>query len=95
MPSKPFKRHTKSNKKREVATASALAKLYSIGTFDRNQVTIAQIDRLRDIIDLQGFVRAAELTGLCQTTLLKVTSGFAHKLRQDTAEKIREFFQGK
>lgn len=93
MPRKPFKRTTKTSKTREVS--HALAKLYSIGTFDRNQVTMSQIDRLRDIIDLQGFVRAAELTGLCQTTLLKVTSGFAHKLRPDTAEKIREFFQGK
>lgn len=93
MPARPAQRHS-SNKKRtkkdESITAS-LAKLYDIGPYNRNEIKVSQIDRLREVMDLQGFERAAELVGVCQTTLLKITSGFGHKLRPDTAAKIREF----
>lgn len=95
MPSRPMNRHGKPTKRREVASAAALEKLYDIGTYDRNQISLAQINRLREIMDLQGFDVAAKLTGLSQVTLLKVTSGFAHKLQIRTTAKLREFLTGK
>ena len=91
MPTKPMKRRTRSARTREVASADSLAKLYDINRYDRNELTLAQINRIREIMDLQGFARAAEMIGVCQTTILKVTSGFGHKLALSTAEKIREF----
>lgn len=95
MPSRPSRKKPPARHKRELVSADAVAKLYDVGPYDRNQVTLPQINRVRDIIELQGFERAAELIGVCQNTVLKMTSGFAHKLRADTAAKVREFLGSK
>lgn len=92
MPARPNKRRPPKSKSREVVSADAIAKLYDIGPYDRNQVSLLQINRVRDIIELEGLPRACELIGVCDVTLLRVTSGFAHKLRPDTAARVRKFF---
>lgn len=92
MPSRPMNRHGKPTRRREVASAASLEKLYDIGTYDRNQISLAQINRLRDLIDNKGGQRAAEFVGISEVTLLRICAGFGHRLRPKTAEKLREFF---
>lgn len=92
MPSKPMHRRTYNKRTREVASAETLAKLYDIGPYDRNQINLSQINRLRDLVDNKGLERAAEFVGVSDVTLLRVCAGFGHRLRPKTAEKIREFF---
>ena len=92
MPAKPAHRRSTSKKRSHDGSITAsLAKLYDIGPYNRNEIRVSQIDRIREVMDLQGFERAAELVGVCQTTLLKIMSGFGHKLRPDTAAKVRAF----
>lgn len=71
--------------------AGALETLLRIEPFHRNEITLRQIDRLRDLIDHQGPKKVAATIGIDPLTLLRVTSGFGHKLRPDTAAKLREF----
>lgn len=86
-------RHGKVSKRtREVASAAALEKLYDIGPYDRNQISLGQINRLRDLVDNKGLQNAAMFVGLSELTLLRVCAGFGHRLRPKTAEKLREFF---
>jgi hypothetical protein len=75
-------------------TPTRLSQLYSIGNYDRNQLSLTQIDRLRDLIDTLGGPTAAERVGVCEITLLRVCAGFGHRLRPETAAKVRKFLHG-
>ena len=92
MVARSSKRRPPKAKGREVVSAESISKLYDIGPYDRNQVSLSQINRLRDMLELEGLPRTCELVGVCDVTLLRVTSGFAHKLRADTAARVRAFF---
>lgn len=92
MSSKPFRRHA--GKKREPVDAGSLAKLYDVGPYRRNEITLSQINRLRDMIELIGREAAAQRIGVCVSTMLAVTSGLGHKLRPETAAAVRAFLDG-
>jgi alcohol dehydrogenase class IV len=75
--------------------ASGIARLFrSLGPYERNQITAAQIDRIRDLMDVIGIPAACERVGVSEACLLKVTSGFGHRLRPETAAKVRKFLNG-
>ena len=93
MPRKPFQRYSKSSKKREVATSASLAKLFQIERYDRNELSISELNRLRDIIDTKGLDNAAEFVGVDGVSLLRACAGFAHRLMPRTAEKLRKFLR--
>lgn len=95
MPSRPNRRRSTRTKKRELVSADAIAALYDIGPYDRNQISLSQINRLRELVDTRGGPRAAELVGVCEVTLLRVCAGFGHRLQPPTAAKLREWFAGK
>lgn len=82
------------NSDRKRSTAEHMEALFAIEPYHRNEVRVSEIDRLRELIDLLGVPAAAEKVGVSDVTLLRVTSGFGHKLRASTAEKIREFLRG-
>lgn len=84
----------RSSTTRRHAAAAELEKLYRIEPYHRNEVSLSQIEQLRDLIDLVGMPTAAERVGVSLVTMLKVTSGFGHKLQTATAAKIREYFGG-
>lgn len=92
MPARPYGRRTRAKSKDDPTTG--LAHLFAIGPYDRNQITTAQMDRLRDMIDKLGGPTAAERVGVCEITLLRVCAGFGHRLRPETAEKVRKFLSG-
>lgn len=100
MPSKPMRRRTAHKRKdhdkrdRSGPTAREVAALFDVGPYHRNEVSLSQINRLRDLIDREGKPRAADKVGVSLVTLLSVTSGFGHKLQAATAAKIREYFGG-
>lgn len=85
MPNKPSKRRTKS-----VPVPEALATLYRVKPYHRNEISPSQIARLQDLIDLVGFPAAAAEIGVHKQTLLTVCAGFGHKLSPVTVDVIRE-----
>lgn len=95
MPSRPVRRRTRPVEKNHEHPTAALAKLFSLGTYDRNQITQPQIDRLRELVDTLGGPTAAERVGVCEITLLRVCAGFGHRLRPETAAKVRKFLTGR
>jgi hypothetical protein len=95
MTTKPFNRRSLSKKRtREVTSAESLAKLYDIPRYDRNELTLNQINRLRELIDLKGMPSAVEFTGIGENVLLRVCAGFGHRLKAKNASKVREFLSG-
>lgn len=94
MPNKPSKRRVKSTAADRELTQGALAKLYRIEPYHRNEVTPAEIRRLQDLIDLIGFPAAEKEIGVDQQTLLKVCAGFGHKLQPQTADIVRNYLRG-
>lgn len=93
--SRPMRRRNNTAvREKEPMTSASLKKLYDIGPYHRNEVSPSQINKVRDLIDELGFPRAAEKIGLSLEPLLKITSGFGHKLRPSTAAKIRKYFGG-
>lgn len=94
MPNKPNRRQVKSTAADRELTAGALAKLYRIEPYHRNEVTAAEIRKLQDLIDLVGFPTASKEIGLDKQTLLTVCAGFGHKLQPWTADVIRNYLRG-
>ena len=94
MPNTPSKRRTKLTPRTTELTQGVLAKLYRIEPYHRNEISPAQIDRLRDLIDRIGFPEAAAEIGIHKSTLLTVCAGFGHKLMPGTAEVIRKYLRG-
>jgi hypothetical protein len=94
MTARPYRRRTHA-KPKDADTVAGLATLFAIGPYDRNQITSAQIDRLRDLVDTLGGPSAAERVGVCEITLLRVCAGFGHRLRPETAAKVRKFLGGR
>jgi hypothetical protein len=98
MPSKPVRRKTSKrdrSRDRDQGSASvteSLKRLIEVGPYHRNEIGISRINRIRDLIDQFGFSKAAEMLGLSEAPMLKTIGGFGHKLRPDTAAKIRSFF---
>lgn len=71
---------------------SDLAALFGVEPFLRNQVTKENIDHLRNRIDSEGIAKVAESLELSIQALLYVCSGFGHRCRPTTAQKIRGYF---
>lgn len=94
MPNKPNRRRVKSTVADRELTAGALAKLYRIEPYHRNEITLAQIRRLQDLIDRIGFPAAAAEIGVCKEVLLTVCAGFGHKLRPVTVNVVRQYLRG-
>lgn len=79
---------------RRIRGASNISELFDLGgRFDRNEITLSEIDRLRNMIDEKGACPVAADLGVQPVTLLLVTSGFGHRLRPKTAERIKEFLR--
>ncbi len=74
--------------------AAAIAKLFDVGPYDRNQITKSQIDRLRELVDLIGLPEASDRVGVTRDSLLLVCAGFAHRLQAKTAARIRKYLNG-
>lgn len=90
---KTAKRLQAMHERNRESITDGLATLLSIGPYDRNQLTQAQIDRLREMIDTLGGQRAAERVGVNELTLLRVCAGFGHRLRPETAAKLRKWLR--
>lgn len=86
-------RHLRALKKTTAAdsTIGGFAKLLSLGYYDRNELTIEELDRLRDLIDTLGEATAAERVGVGPHCLMRVCAGFAHRCRPGTGAKIRKY----
>lgn len=96
--SRPMRRSAKRRSRPPTEDAGSMSdafkKLFDIGPYHRNELSMKQIDRLRDLIDTEGLPRASHKIGVDQTTLLRVCAGFGHRLRPGTAAKVREYFGG-
>lgn len=94
MRTRPFAREPRT-RKREVDEAgnivAGVARLLSLGNYDRNALTLDEIDRIRDLIDIHGAPTASEMVGCSQLILYKTCSGFAHRLMPETAQQIRKY----
>lgn len=82
-----------SNAKRSTVetTIGGFAKLLSLGTYDRNELTVDDLDRIRDLVDTLGEKEAAERVGVGAHCLMRVCAGFGHRCRPETGAKIRKF----
>lgn len=78
---------------RRIRGSSNITELFDLGgRFDRNELSTAEINRLRNMIDSDGLPHVAELLGVSRDPLLFVCAGFGHRLQRKTAAKIRDFF---
>lgn len=68
------------------------AELFQVEPFLRNQVSLQQINHLRNRIDSEGLPTVAKELGVCETTILRVCAGFGHRLERGTAQVLREYF---
>jgi len=73
-------------------TGSDFTELFNVEPFLRNQVTMQQINHLRNRIDSEGLASVCKEIGMCETTLLRVCAGFGHRLERGTAQVLREYF---
>jgi hypothetical protein len=74
------------------ASKQSLVTLFSLGSYDRNQLSIRQLDKLRDWIDSSGAAEVAKALAVSEITLFRVCAGFGHRLRPGTAMKFRKYF---
>lgn len=84
-------RHLRVAKHSAETTLGGFAKLLSLGTYDRNELTVDELDKLRDMIDTLGEATAAERVGVGPHCLMRVCAGFGHRCRPETGAKIRKF----
>lgn len=82
-------------RKRSAAEDESLEELFGVEPFLRNEVNANEIRRLQNMIDAEGIPSVSEKLGVDKATMLTVTSGFGHRLRRTTAERIREFLRSK
>lgn len=82
-------------RKRSAKADESLEELFGVEPFHRNEISVAEINRLRTLIDERGANPTAEDLGVADATLLMVTSGFGHRLQPKTAERIRDFLRKK
>ncbi len=68
--------------------------LFDIGPYDRNEITLTEINKLRKLIDSEGMPAACKEIGVCDVTLLRVCAGFAHQLVTPTRKLVREYLRG-
>ncbi len=80
--------------KRRRAGANDLEDLFEIPRYDRNEVTLSEINRLRDMIDKYGMPYAVKEVGVSDSTLLRVCAGFGHLLTTPTRQIVREYLRG-
>lgn len=73
----------------------SLEELFGVEPFHRNEITLGEINRLRSQIDERGAGPVADDVEVDRATLLLVTSGFGHRLRPKTAERVRDFLRKK
>lgn len=85
---------SKSKHRKRGAVHDDLESLFDIGRFERNEITLAEINKLRNVIDCEGMPTAVAEIGLSDTTLLRVCAGFAHQLQSSTRKVIREWLRG-
>lgn len=92
--SRPERRRIQQRKKsdRQVdGMVAGVQRLMSLGNYDRNELSLEDIDKIRDLIDRLGAPTAAEKTGCSEQVLYKTCAGFAHRLLPTTAAQIRKF----
>lgn len=82
-------------RKRSAAQDESLEELFGVEPFHRNEISVAEINRLRNMIDIAGACNTAADLEVHPSTLLMVTSGFGHRLKPMTAGRIREFLRKK
>lgn len=95
MTNKPYRRRAKSTQQDRESVHGALAKLFDIEPYHRNELNLRQLNRLREMIDMAGAQNTAERIGVHPSTLLYACAGFGHKLKRKTTAKLREFLNGK
>lgn len=72
---------------------SRFASLFSIGPYERNRVTRAEIDKLRNLIDHEGIVKTCKILKLSEITILRICAGFAHRLTTPTAQRLSAYLK--
>jgi hypothetical protein len=82
-------------RKRSAKDDESLEELFGVEPFLRNEISIAEINRLRSLIDERGVKPVAVDLNVVDSTLLMVTSGFGHRLARKTAERVRDFLRKK
>jgi len=79
---------------RKIRGASNIAELFDLGgRFDRNEITASEIDKLRNMVDSDGWNKTADDIGVDRATLMTVCAGFGHRLQRKTAAKIRDYLR--
>lgn len=70
-----------------------LADLFDLEPYDRNQVSKAQINQLRDWVDVAGLPAVSAKLDVSSEAVLRVCAGFGHRLQARTAAKMRRYFE--
>lgn len=88
------KQHTNPTPQARGDNGDDFAELFGVEPFLRNQVTVKQIDHLRNRLDSEGPRQVLEDIGICETSLLRLCAGFGHRNTRAVAAKVREYFAG-
>lgn len=83
------------SRKRSAKDTESLEELFGVEPFHRNEITLSEINRLRNLIDERGAYPVAAELNVQGATLLMVTSGFGHRLQPKTAERVRDYLRKK
>lgn len=86
------RRAPRRNASSETKRDSSLVALFSLGPYDRNQLTRTMLDQLRNWIDNEGTPKVAKELEVSEVTLLRACAGFGHRLQPKTAAKLRRYF---
>lgn len=71
-----------------------MTELFAIERFDRNELSLSEINRLRNWIDTAGMPTVARELGLTDAVVWKACAGFGHRLMPRTAQVLREYLRG-
>lgn len=66
--------------------------LFNVEPFLRNQITLNQINHLRNRIDSEGLTAVAKEIELDGMVLLRVCAGFGHRCTPGSAQVLRDYF---
>jgi len=71
-----------------------MTELFQIERFDRNELSLSEINKLRNWVDTAGMPTVAAALGVTDNVVWKACAGFGHRLMPRTAQILREYFRG-